>query len=65
MKKILFLAEAIILSMAFKPKPAYQIFTGEKAKTIDFDKMMKDAATFGAENPTESDFKYFQNNMEQ
>lgn len=25
---------------AFKPKPTYQIFTGDKSKTIDFDKMM-------------------------
>ena len=28
------------LNFAFKPKPAYQIFTGEKGKSIDFDKMM-------------------------
>ena len=41
MKKIFFLAGLIMLSLAFKPKPAYQIFTGEKAKTVDFDKMMK------------------------
>lgn len=26
---------------AFKPKPSYQIFIGEKSKAIDFDKMMK------------------------
>ena len=32
----------LILSVgAFKPKPAYQIFSGEKSKAIDFDKMMK------------------------
>jgi len=28
--------------MAFKPKPAYQIFSDEKSKAIDFDKMMKE-----------------------
>ena len=30
----------IALFVSFKQKPAYQIFTGNKAKSIDFDKMM-------------------------
>ena len=25
---------------SFKPRPSYQIFTGDKAKAVDFDKMM-------------------------
>ena len=41
MKNILFLVGIVTLLLAFKPKPAYQIFTGDKAKSIDFDKMMK------------------------
>lgn len=42
MKYYLFFTLFLSLSLAFKPKPAYQIFSGEKSKTMDFDKMMKD-----------------------
>ena len=41
MKNILLLILLIFLVGAFKPKPAYQIFSSDKSKTIDFDKMMK------------------------
>lgn len=40
MKKTLFFILLILLSGAFKPMPAYQIFSGDKSKTVDFDKMM-------------------------
>jgi uncharacterized iron-regulated protein len=40
--KYLFFSVLIILSVSsFKPRPSYQIFTGDKAKAVDFDKMMK------------------------
>lgn len=32
---------AIAFLLAFKPKPAYQIYTGDKAKSVDYEKMMK------------------------
>ena len=41
MRKITFFMLAIFILGAFKPKPAYQIFSGEKSKSINFDKMMK------------------------
>ncbi len=41
MKKLVILFILIFFSGAFKPRPAYQIFTGEKSKPIDFAKMMK------------------------
>ena len=54
MKKVLFLSLVIMLGMNLKPKPAYRIFTGEKGKAIDFEKMMaglKDAdVVFFGEN---------------
>ena len=40
--KYSFLSIAILFALvAFKPRPSYQIFSGDKAKAIDFDKMMK------------------------
>ena len=41
MRQLLLLVGLFIFFMGFKPRPAYQIFTGEKAKSVDFDKMMK------------------------
>lgn len=41
MRYPLFFIVLFVFLAAFKPKPAYQIFTGDKAKSIDFDKMMK------------------------
>lgn len=41
MRYPLFFIVLFAFLFAFKPKPAYQIFTGEKAKSVDFDKMMK------------------------
>lgn len=41
MKYPLILLLVLFVFTANKPKPAYQIFLGEKAKSIDFDKMMK------------------------
>lgn len=41
MKYSLFFIFAVAFLVGFKQKPAYQIFTGEKAKSVDFDKMMK------------------------
>ena len=41
MKYTLFFIFTVAFLVGFKPKPAYQIFTGEKAKSVDFDKMMK------------------------
>lgn len=41
MRNPLLLLALLAFLFAFKPKPAYQIFTGEKAKSVDFDKMMK------------------------
>jgi uncharacterized iron-regulated protein len=41
MKYIFLAAVMMLLVSSFKPRPAYQIFTGGKAKAVDFDKMMK------------------------
>lgn len=41
MKNLLLFILLIFLAGAFKPKPAYRIFSGDKSKAIDFDKMMK------------------------
>ncbi len=41
MKNLLILIASLTIIFAFKPRPAYQIFTGEKAKSVDFNKMMK------------------------
>jgi len=41
MKYALVILFVLTILSSFKPKPAYQIFSGEKAKRIDFDKMMK------------------------
>ncbi len=41
MKYILFSFVFLFGLVSFKPKPSYQIFTGDKARAIDFDKMMK------------------------
>ena len=41
MKYFLIIIALFGLFTSFKPKPAYQIFTGEKSKSVDFDKMMK------------------------
>jgi uncharacterized iron-regulated protein len=41
MKKILLFILLFFVFGAFKPMPAYQIFSGDKSKSIDFDKMMK------------------------
>jgi uncharacterized iron-regulated protein len=41
MKYILFSVVFFLGLISFKPKPSYQIFTGDKAKAIDFDKMIK------------------------
>lgn len=41
MKNVFLLILLFFLIGAFKPKPAYQIFSGDKSKAIDFDKMMK------------------------
>ena len=42
MKNLLLFILLIFLVGAFKPKPAYRIFSGDKSKAIDFDRMMKD-----------------------
>lgn len=41
MRKIIFTLFLMAAFSSFKPRPAYQIFTGDKGKSIDFDKMMK------------------------
>ena len=41
MKNLLVLIVSLAIIFAFKPRPAYQIFTGEKAKSVEFNKMMK------------------------
>jgi uncharacterized iron-regulated protein len=41
MKYIFFSLFLCCVLGSFKPKPSYQIFTGDKAKAITFDKMMK------------------------
>jgi uncharacterized iron-regulated protein len=40
-RKIIFILFLMVAFSSFKPMPAYQIFTGDKGKSIDFDKMMK------------------------
>ena len=41
MKPLLIYIVCLSLIFAFRSKPAYQIFTGKKAKSIEFNKMMK------------------------
>ena len=41
MKYVIFSIALFFALFSFKPKPSYQIFTGDKAKAIDYDKMMK------------------------
>jgi uncharacterized iron-regulated protein len=41
MKYSKYVALLVFVSFTFKSKPAYQIFSGEKSKSIDFDKMIK------------------------
>lgn len=41
MKYTLIFLVFLVAFTSFKPRPSYQIFTGDKAKAIDFDKMMK------------------------
>lgn len=41
MKYLLLVCLLCIISAGLKPKPAYKIFAGEKAKSVSFDKMMK------------------------
>lgn len=41
MKKTILFIILFFVFGAFKPMPAYQIFSGERSKSIDFDKMMK------------------------
>ena len=41
MRKLLFALFLLAAFSSFKSRPAYQIFTGDKGKTVDFDKMMK------------------------
>ena len=41
MRYYLLLIILLVTTASFKPKPTYQIFKGEKGKSIDFDKMMQ------------------------
>ena len=41
MKNLLLFILLIFIIGAFKPNPAYQIFSGDKSKALDFDKMIK------------------------
>lgn len=41
MRKLLFALFLLAVFSSFKLRPAYQIFTGDKGKSVNFDKMMK------------------------